>query len=115
MTQKERLVELLKNTIKPICFPNWQTWFDAAEGLADYLLDNGVIVPPCKVGDTVFSIGWGDDNIHEDRVNWCSYDSTDASFWFQTTSTDQFTPEDMGRTVFFTREEAEQALKECEQ
>ena len=26
------------------------------DNLADYLLDNGVIVPPCKVGDTVYLV-----------------------------------------------------------
>lgn len=84
----------------------------SVEETVDLLQDHGVIYPPCKVGDTVFSIRWGDNNVHEDRVNWCSYESTGELFWFQTISTDQFIPEDIGRTVFFTREAAEQALKE---
>ena len=48
---KERLIELLKNT------PDLDTLFgNEWEEAADYLLANGVIVPPCKVGDTVYII-----------------------------------------------------------
>ena len=50
MTDKERLIEILSKTIYP------KEGVDPAEVVADYLLDNGVIVPPCKVGDTVFAI-----------------------------------------------------------
>ena len=58
--QRERLVELLKQTChckdedcsncssNGICF----TYKDA-----DHLLENGVIVPPVKVGQTVYYIG----------------------------------------------------------
>lgn len=51
MTQKERLVELLFNA------PNEDGYGCTSVELADYLLSNGVIVPPCKVGDTVYDIG----------------------------------------------------------
>ena len=34
------------------------------EQVADYLLANGVIVPPCKVGDTVYQV----DNLFEEVV-----------------------------------------------
>lgn len=54
MTEKQRLVELMKKC------PDWAV-FSVRNGfsadldlLADYLLKNGVIVPPCKVGDTVW-------------------------------------------------------------
>ena len=46
MTERERLVELLKNSHLSI----------NSNHLANYLLQSGVIVPPCKVGDTVFGI-----------------------------------------------------------
>lgn len=52
--QRKRLIELLS---KPI-FP--KIGVDPAEVVADYLLDNGLIVPPCKVGDTVYSIYRGE-------------------------------------------------------
>ena len=48
MTEREKLIELLKSGgVRD--FP-----FNAA--LADHLLANGVIVPPCKVGDTLYMI-----------------------------------------------------------
>ena len=49
MTQKEKLIELIIESVRG-CARNW------AEVIADYLLTNGVIVPPCKVGDTVYAI-----------------------------------------------------------
>lgn len=45
MTEKERLIELLADA--GLCH------YDT---IADHLLANGVIVPPCKVGDMVYVI-----------------------------------------------------------
>ena len=48
MTERERLEELLMAS---------PTDFDGNRNvgvIADYLIANGVIVPPCKVGDTVY-------------------------------------------------------------
>ena len=50
MTDRDRLAELLINS------PSLDTWENDFEGAADYLLENGVIVPPCKVGDTVWEL-----------------------------------------------------------
>lgn len=53
MSERERLIELVStacvNTDDIYGLPN-------AEQVADYLLENGVIVPPVKVGDTVYRI-----------------------------------------------------------
>ena len=43
---RDRLIELINDVVHP-CH---------AGALAGYLLANGVIVPPCKVGDTVYYI-----------------------------------------------------------
>ena len=54
MTDRERLIELIrkakKNTKGASCDLEREMLF------ADFLLENGVIVPPCKVGDTVYII-----------------------------------------------------------
>ena len=69
--------------------------------LADYLLEHGVIVLPCKVGDTVYSI--------EMRIvdKWVKYKVCEIPFsltlW-----------ENGWEDIFLTREEAEKALKERE-
>lgn len=57
MPGRERLIELIrkakKNTKGANCDLEREMLF------ADYLLANGVIVPPCKVGDTVYYAGIG--------------------------------------------------------
>lgn len=50
MTDRERLIEIIG---KPI---NLLGSDDLYGAIADHLLKNGVIVPPCKVGDTVYVI-----------------------------------------------------------
>lgn len=53
MTDRERLVELLKKA--PLCDKAFDLQYSdgTIEKIADYLLENGVIIPPCKVGDYV--------------------------------------------------------------
>ena len=52
MTDRDRLIELLMKTDYALD-TNGRKASDSAEFIADYLLANGVIVPPCKVGDKV--------------------------------------------------------------
>lgn len=91
-----------------------------AEYLTDYLIANGVIAPPCKVGDITYhltSIETFDElnvaaifegkvcSISKDEKTlciFCRYDNG-LSFWY--------TEKDIGEKLFFVREEAEQALK----
>ena len=53
MTCKDRLIELIEDTLQ-----EWEC--DVSEKtiseIAEHLIENGVIVPPCKVGDTVYKI-----------------------------------------------------------
>lgn len=48
MTERERLINLLLE------WGNKENDGVRAESIADYLIFNGVIVPPCKIGDTVY-------------------------------------------------------------
>lgn len=75
--------------------------------LTDYLLDNVVIVPPCKVGDTIYFIGGINNRI--------IYDVTVEEIYFGDTyafnvsrGNANFTL--LQREVYFTREEAEAKL-----
>ena len=82
--------------------------------LADYLLANGVIVPPCKVGDKVYltSGNYFGEKIFEGVVAQISiYNNGEIRFW-EYGHPLSFTPNDFGETVFLTREEAEQKLRE---
>lgn len=53
MTDRERLIELMVRTFEA---QDEMRGFLTAEHTADHLLANGVIVPPCKVGDKVYYI-----------------------------------------------------------
>lgn len=71
MTDRDRLIELCNKKINTMQFSNSDEWFDfqqKVEQISDYLIANGVIVPPCKVGDCVRFKGltslWQVDAIH---------------------------------------------------
>lgn len=97
---------------------------------ADHLIENGVIVPPCKVGDTVYiknrPLIISFLHIEENNISFviqfdcgncdtCPFYEDDVSFEGEhdckTMGYIEFTEEDIGKTVFLTREEAEQKLK----
>lgn len=106
---RERLIELLLNS---------EVFNDAdgkadAKCLADYLLANGVIVPPCKVGDMVYRIADVDKTIKEERVGEIHLEFTidDGTGWHNVWWLKEY---NIGVTTFLTKEEAEQALKERE-
>lgn len=121
MTERERLIQLLQSSH---CVELWNHNTDdfiepnPIEKLADHLLANGVIVPPCEVGDTVyfpaetdcecepyvdvgtvFAIG-----IDERHTLWISVRYESGLKYYHTS-------DDFGKTVFLTREEAEKALE----
>ena len=111
---REKLIEILR---KPI-FPH--ELVDPAEAVADYLLDNGVIVPPCKVGDTVYSTLDDLVRLHKckvcgiykgrrERENYVELESVSDRGRLYGATFGSF-----GKTVFLTREEAEAALKEVQ-
>ena len=67
--------------------------------LANHLLANGVIVPPCKVGDMIYALNY-------DRNGYVPLKVTSRESLVRWMDEDQF-----GNTLFITREEAERALK----
>ena len=73
---------------------------------ADYLLENGVIVPPCKVGDTVYETDGV--RIYESTIDEVTYYTNNVIYY---TSGVAFDETAIGHSVFLTREEAERALK----
>lgn len=108
------------------------------EAIADCLLANGVICPPCKVGDTVYVISESRvkeaeiDEIHRSRNDAkifvafeCDEEDCDScpfNAWSQTYCGEwdcdnaygsaELAEEDFGKTVFLSRELAEKALAE---
>ena len=138
MTDRKRLIEILKLGSCPspyLCddnckYANLERCYE--ERTADLLLDHGVIVLPCKLGDTVCivydgvceeyivtqfccdTLGifkvcaecniHGKNNIFQCDKYCCGRNHCRTSFEFS----------DIGKTVFLSREEAEKALKERE-
>lgn len=98
MTGRERLIELLKNVPR-----NTRAFYDQ---FADYLLENGVIVPPCKVGDTVYET----DGIRIYELIILDISLHKNKPYYETESLD-FDDYAIGKSIFLTREEAEKALE----
>lgn len=102
MTDREQLIELLKNVPR-----NTRAFYDQ---FADYLLANGVIVPPCKVGDTVYET----DGIRIYELTILDISLHRNRPYYETESID-FDDDAIGKTIFLTRKEAEKALEEMEE
>lgn len=108
MTERERLIEL--------CDTN-NGWVDEvpAEDFADYLLANGVIVPPCKVGDVVYGISRQQIiPITIDAIQYISnevniFGSNEEYFGYSTVHLD--INNQIGTEWYCTKEEAEAALE----
>ena len=102
MTEREQLIELLKNVPR-----NTRAFYDQ---FADYLLANGGIVPPCKVGDTVYET----DGIRIYELTILDISLHRNRPYYETESID-FDDDAIGKTIFLTRKEAEKALEEMEE
>ena len=110
MTERERLIELIKqkqdggskyegHVMNEINCSNAE--------LADYLLANGIIVPPVKVGDVVYIVCNVDNKtvIEESAVE----EVSTKRIW---TDEVDYGLEEIGTSIFMTRESAEKALAE---
>ena len=116
MTERERLIEMLND------WGNMENDGIKAESIADYLLANGVIVPPCKVGDVVYYVEG--EMICKGRIDKIEYNLyTEPHMWIEVEYRSPIVGTQITRgrvdlfwnkIIFLTREEAEKALKECE-
>lgn len=66
---------------------------------------------PCKIGDTVYIADHWGKKVQEFNVNWFTITDNGVYCW-EHRDTQPTTPDIWGKTVFLTREEAQQALKE---
>lgn len=103
MTERERLIELIQSAVGG-CAKHW------AEVIADYLLANGVIVPPCKVGQTVWFIR-NKTEIIATAVQKIILKHGGLYIKLCCNSMYETTCNSIGKTVFLSREEAEEALE----
>ena len=95
----------------------------SAKDTADYLIANGVIALPCGVGQTVYIIENGDMldiepsvcSVVEDETYEMCYGTTQSGelkwLYLVLETGEDFYDTDIGKTVFLTKEAAEEALK----
>ena len=95
MTDRERLIDLMIEAKKTE--PETGSFTDY---LADYLLEHGVIVLPCKAGDTLYC-----ESAIKGHITYLK--APDLEWIFENR-------EIFGKEIFPTREEAKKALKERE-
>ena len=104
MDVREKMVEILR---KPI-FPH--ELVDPIEAVADYLLDSGITVLPCNVGDKIYYIDRYTGKIDDDTVKFLTITkngikpiltSHNIKFW------DFY---ELGKNAFLTKKEAEATL-----
>ena len=121
---RDRLIELIKEgeDRTPCAFDPEYDCEDkkcgdcVREAIADHLLASGVIVPPCKVGDTVYIlVGEPSRTIKEFRVRTILFGETHDSIGFANKSLftiwDKRWYDFFGKIIFTTKEEAEKALE----
>lgn len=111
MTERERLIEILRQGYnKKLNLLEFEK-----EILADWLLENGVVLLPAKFGDTVYIIPKYNGNpycgIVEDKVQMIGL--TSKSIHIKTRNYKDFNKTYiLGKTAFLSREDAEKALNE---
>ena len=111
MTDRERLIDLIKKSEKQELLDFFTADLDEAidmsggtqfngsvEYLANYLIEHGVIVLPCKVGDTLYC-----ESASKGQITYLK--APDLEWIFENR-------EKFGKEIFLTREEAEEKLKE---
>jgi hypothetical protein len=142
MTERKRLIELIHMGIEYARGQMQDEGVDFAYAdVADHLLANGVIVPPCKVGDAVYVISKSRvkeakvDEVHryshykgfgmrifavfdcDDDCEGCPFEAWSQSYCCEWDCGNAYgcaelAEDDFGKTVFLSREDAEKALKE---
>ena len=109
MTDRDKLIKILREP---------KALDDGVEPLADHLIANGVIVPPCKVGDLVYVIrrkekrnkgGYWNSICFTKRVMQTAIKDGTAYIDCKRATKTDFSL--VGKTIFLTREEAEKALE----
>lgn len=117
MTEREKLIKLLRES---------KASFENAlpEEIADYIIENGVIVSPCKMGDTIYEVIGSHYiksvvcaiHISDGSRNRCNHKSESyiVARNKNTNYVKHYNINKFGKTVFLTREEAEKCIKRGE-
>lgn len=109
---RDRLIELLEDTLQ-----EWEC--DVSDKtiseIAEHLLANGVVCPPCKVGDKLYIFYQSSGQIEELEIASITFRMFYDIIEFTNNGTLTIWDKDynalFGKTVFLTKEEAEKVLK----
>ena len=106
MTCRDRLIEILQDTLH-----EWEcdVSIKTLTEITEHLIANGVICPPCKVGQIVWLVR--DGKIEETTVEKIVLKDKGLYLKLLCNSFYETTCRSIGKTVFLTREEAERALE----
>ena len=83
--------------------------YDRLRELAEADRDGRLVMPPCKVGDTLFRVFAGE--ILEHKVRNMRYLAIQGRWDIDTTPFCSYVESSIGKTIFLTREEAKKALE----
>lgn len=125
MADREKLIKLLVQSTQKCGNTDcnrckyWNTNDCGAARMADIVISDGWIRPPCKVGTEIFGLFDNDDEqrkeIYEGKIICYSLDENNllwAKMKYKNGLTYWHTIDDFGKTVFSTPEEAKKALEE---
>ena len=111
MTDRDRLIELIlqgENEADKKGIANCQMYnLEKAKILVEHLLANGVIVPPCKVGDKVYCIEYNLMLVEEYTVDGYTFKNGKLALYVRSGIYSTVVSE-----WFLTKEEAEEKLRE---
>lgn len=119
MTEREKLIDLLIQSeieAENDGFFNCSHSTQKAEFIADYLLSHGVYLRPCNIGDTVYLVLQECEEILEGKVSRLSINHKGELIIVIKRKQDKyytsgnFKWSSFGKTVFYTKEEAEKTL-----
>lgn len=118
MTDRDRLIELVDKAKQE--YANDITDHTETDYIVECLLNNGVIVPPCKVGGYVWLVftpkypanpnDYGKWFMTQDGVQRIIFGAKGLSI--ETWNMGTIPAKELGKKIFLTKEEAEQKLKE---
>ena len=110
---RDRLIEMLKDSSQYL-----KEQDRLIERIADYLLENGVVVLPCKIGEKLYDCGefFLEDcscpEIYELKDDEMTIHKRPHDYGYRFTYDSMYIGhDDIGNHIFRTREEAERALK----
>lgn len=111
MSERKKLIELLQE------WGNKENDGVRAESIADYLLENGVIVPRARIGESIYFVDFelnADKTDFEPKIYKTTVKDITIAYNYTMYSTScgkTFLHSLFGELVFLTKEEAEKALK----